>query len=97
MTNAGGFPQEIDTKFTAEVVPDKNSGWPCVRMPGSAEFFGTGKSVKVSGTVDGHDYEASMLPIGEGMHMMPLRAPFRKTIQKDLGDEVTVHLTRRLK
>ncbi|WP_067449932.1 DUF1905 domain-containing protein [Actinomadura macra] len=86
---------EIDTTFTATVVADSNSGWPCVRMPGSADFFGTGKAVRVAGTVDGHDYEAAMLPIGGGTHMMPLRAAFRKTIGKGLGDEVTVHLTRR--
>lgn len=86
---------EVDVTFTAEVIPDSNSGWPCVQMPGSAAFFGTGKAVKVGGTVDGHSYEASMLPVGGGTHMMPLRAPFRKTIGKGLGDEVTVHLTRR--
>ncbi|SEH01490.1 protein of unknown function [Nonomuraea solani] len=87
---------EIDTTFTTAIVPDSNSGWPCVRMPGSAGFFGTGKAVKVAGTVDGHAYEATMLPVGGGTHMMPLRAPFRKVIGKDVGDEVTVHLTRRV-
>ncbi len=87
---------KIDATFTAEVIADSNSGWPCVQMPDSAEFFGTGKSVKVAGTVDGHAYEATMLPVGGGVHMMPLRAAFRKTIQKGVGDEVTVCLTRRL-
>lgn len=89
-------PTALDRTFTAPIVADTNSNWPCVRMPGSAEFFGTGKAVKVSGTVDGHDYTASMLPIGGGTHMMPLRAPFRKLLGKDVGDEVTVHLTQRL-
>jgi hypothetical protein len=89
-------PQDIDTTFTATIIPDSNSGWPCVQMPGSGEFFGTGKAVKVAGTVDGHDYEASMLPVGGGVHMMPLRAAFRKVIKKEIGDEVTVHLTRRI-
>lgn len=87
--------QPIDLSFTAEVIADPNSGWLCVQMPNSAELFGTGKSVKVAGTVDGHDYEASMLPVGGGVHMMPLRAPFRKVLKKGLGDEVVVHLTRR--
>ncbi|ALG11145.1 DUF1905 domain-containing protein [Kibdelosporangium phytohabitans] len=86
----------LDKTFTAAIVADANSNWPCVQMPGSAEFFGTGNAVKVSGTVDGHDYQAAMLPIGGGVHMMPLRAPFRKLIGKGLGDEVTVHLTQRL-
>lgn len=93
MSDAG---QEIDVTFTAEVVPDSNSGWLCVQMPGSAEFFGTGRPVKVAGTIEGQDYEASMLPVGGGVHMMPLRAAFRKKIGKGLGDTVTVHLTRRI-
>lgn len=85
----------IDTTFSAEIIADSNSGWLCVQMPGSAEFFGTGKAVKVEGTVDGHPYAASMLPVGDGVHMMPLRAAFRKTIGKGLGDHVEVHLTAR--
>jgi hypothetical protein len=46
--------------FAAKVIPD------------SDEVFGTGKAVKVSGTVDGHPHEASMLLIGGGIHMMSL-------------------------
>jgi hypothetical protein len=87
--------QSIDIIFRAMVIADTNSGWPCVQMPESAEFFGTGRSVKVGGTVDGHGYEATMLPVGSGTHMMPLRAVFRKVLKKDIGDEVTVHLTHR--
>ncbi|TMR89042.1 DUF1905 domain-containing protein [Nonomuraea basaltis] len=95
MADTGRTTREIDATFTASIVPDSNSGWPCVQMPGSADFFGTGKAVKVAGTVDGHAYEATMLPVGGGTHMMPLRAPFRKIIGKGVGDEVTVHLTHR--
>lgn len=87
--------QLIDTRFRATMIADSNSGWPCVQMPGSADFFGTGKSVKIGGTVDGHDYEATMLPVGGGTHMMPLRAAFRKILGKNVGDDVNVHLTHR--
>lgn len=87
--------QAIDITFTATIISDSNSGWLCVQMPNSAEFFGTGKSVKVGGTVDGQNYEATMLPVGGGTHMMPLRAPFRKVLRKGLSDDVTVHLTHR--
>lgn len=61
-------------------------------MPGSAETFGTGKAVKVEGTVDGHAYAASILPVGGGTHMMPIRAALRKILAKGLGDAVEVHL-----
>ena len=88
--------QMINCVFAATIISDANSGWLCVQMPGSAEFFGTGKAVKVIGTVDDHPYEASMLPVGNGTHMMPIRAPFRKIIGKSIGDEVRVHLTRRV-
>lgn len=87
--------QAIDVTFTATVICDANSGWLCVQMPNSAEFFGTGRPVKVGGTVDGLNYEATMLPVGGGTHMMPLRASFRKILRKGLTDDVTVHLTDR--
>ena len=87
--------QTLDVTFTAAVIADSNSGWPCVQMPDSADFFGTGKAVKIGGTVDGHPYEATMLPVGGGIHMMPLRAAFRKLLAKSVGDDVTVHLTDR--
>ena len=95
MTTPTRLGQAIDVTFIATVIADSNSGWPCVLMPDSAAFFGTGKVVKVAGTVDGHDYQATLLPVGGGTHMMPLRAPFRKALQMSLGDDVTVHLTRR--
>ncbi|WP_167136610.1 DUF1905 domain-containing protein [Diaminobutyricimonas sp. TR449] len=87
--------QPIDVTFTAQIIADSNSGWLCVQMPDSAEFFGTGRSVKVSGTVDGHDYAATMLPVGGGTHMLALRAAFRNVLGKGLGDEVTVRLMSR--
>lgn len=90
------FPIALDVTFTAPVTPEKNSGWACVLLQNSFEILGTGKSVKVRGTVDGHDYEATMMSSG-GVHMLPLRASFRKQIGKQLGDEVTVHLTERVK
>lgn len=95
MPNTNKTTRPIDATFRANVIADSNSGWPCVQMPDSAEFFGAGKCVKVGGTVDGHDYEATMLPVGGGTHMLPLRAAFRKVLGKGLGDDVTVHLTRR--
>lgn len=87
--------EPLDITFTAEIVSEKNSGWACVLLKDSVEIFGTGKAVKVRGTVDGEDYDATMMSSG-GIHMMPLRAPFRKKIGKDLGDIVDVRLTERI-
>ncbi|MBF4461053.1 MULTISPECIES: DUF1905 domain-containing protein [unclassified Rathayibacter] len=86
--------QSKEARFSAPIIADSNSGWLSVHMPGSADYFGTGKAVKVEGTVDGHPYAATMLPVGGGVHMMPLRAAFRKVLGKGLGDQVDVQLRR---
>jgi hypothetical protein len=96
LANTPKTAQPIDVTFSAEVIADSNSGWLCVQLPGSAQILGTGQSVKVVGTIDGHDYEATMLPVGGGTHMLPLRAGLRKVLNKGLGDEVVVQLTGRL-
>lgn len=88
-------PHAIDIAFEATITTEKNSGWTCVVMPTSGDFFGTRRAVKVDGTVDGRPFQATLLPIGDGTHMVPLRAPLRKLLGKDIGDNVSVHLERR--
>ncbi len=66
-----------------------------VLMPGSSDFFGTRKPVKVAGTIDGHPFAATMLPMGDGTHMVPLKAALRKTVGKDHGADVSVRLEQR--
>ncbi|MBA0125318.1 DUF1905 domain-containing protein [Haloechinothrix sp. YIM 98757] len=95
MSTAPKTAQNIDTTFTATIIEDDNSGWPCVQMPGSGDYFGTRKPVKVAGTIDGHSFQATMLPIGGGVHMLPVKAQVRKAVGKTVGDEVTVHLEQR--
>jgi hypothetical protein len=90
-------PQPLDHSFTAPIGVDvKGDVWPCVEMPASAEFFGTGRSVKVSGTVDGVPITSSFMPTGSGGHMISLNAALRKRLGKAVGDDVTIHLTQRL-
>lgn len=88
--------QAIDKQFTATITTERNSGWTCVVVPDSGDFFGTRKPVKVAGTVDGHPFQATLLPIGDGTHMVPLKAALRKVLDRTIGDEVAVHLTQRL-
>ncbi|WP_285026597.1 DUF1905 domain-containing protein [Plantibacter sp. ME-Dv--P-122b] len=91
-------PTELDHRFTAPIGVDvKGDVWSCVGMPGSAEFFGTGKSVRVDATVDGVELpNVGLMPTGSGDHMLSISAKLRKRLGKDIGDTVDVHLSRRL-
>ncbi len=95
MTGAATTPGDIDASFSGPIIAEKNSGWLCVVMPDSGDFFGTRKAVKVSGEADGIPFEATMMPMGDGTHMVPLKAALRQALRKGLGDEVTVHLAQR--
>ncbi|MFE1101893.1 DUF1905 domain-containing protein [Nocardiopsis alba] len=88
--------QAIDKEFTETIIKEKNSGWACVIVPDSGDFFGTRKPVKVSGTMDDQEFQATMLPMGDGTHMLPVKAALRKKLAKDCGDEISVHLLKRL-
>ena len=98
MSSTGPFPQEIDTTFTAPLVRDEAiGGWTIVQMPGSSDFFGTRKPVKVAGTIDGHAFTATLLPKGDGNHLIPIKAALRKSVGKENGADVTVRLERRFR
>ncbi len=90
-------PQPFDHIFTAPIgVEVKGETWSCVELPGSAELFGTGKSVKVVATVDGQPLTAAFMPTGAGGHMLSISAKLRSRLGKEIGDDVTVHITERL-
>jgi hypothetical protein len=89
-------PQTMDFTFTAPVEKD-GAFATYLTVPGSAELLGTRKAVKVTGTMDGHDFSATLMPSGSGPHWLPVRAALCKTIGKSAaGEEVTVHLSQRL-
>ena len=89
---------DLDYTFTTTLVGDVGPGgtWVVVVMPNSFDFFGTGAAVKVDATIDGEPLSGTFMPNGEGAHLMPVRATIRKAIGKGAGDEVTIHLDRRL-
>ncbi|WP_456843789.1 DUF1905 domain-containing protein [Cellulomonas sp. P5_C6] len=87
--------QPLDVTFTVPI--EKDGAFPTfLELTGSKELLGTGKAVKVSGTLDGHPFAATLMPSGTGPHWLPLRKALCTLIGKDAaGELVEVHLLER--
>lgn len=87
--------QPLDAAFTAPI--RKDGAFPTyLELAGSAELVGTRRAVKVAGTLDGHPFEATLMPSGAGPHWLPLRAALCRAIGKaDAGEQVAVRLQQR--
>ncbi|MUK02473.1 DUF1905 domain-containing protein [Vibrio cholerae] len=90
-------PGPMDLRFTAPIgVEVKGDIWSCVEVPASRVVFGTGRAVKVTGSVDGVPLALALMPTGKGGHMVSISAKLRKKLGKELGDDVEVHITERV-
>lgn len=89
--------EPLDITFSAVLGKVREGDtWTCVQMPNSAQVFDTRGLVKVEGTVDGEPFRGAFMALGDGTHKLPIAAVIRKRISKRDGDEVTIHLNRRL-
>jgi hypothetical protein len=82
----------FDTTIGIEI---KGDMWACVEIPGSAEFFGTRKTVRVDAVIDDVRLEnVGAMVTGMGGHMVSLNAKVRGQLGKDIGDPVSVVVVR---
>jgi hypothetical protein len=82
---------ELPKSFTATLERRRSiGGWTYVIWPQSAKVFGTKGLVKITGKIDGHPFRASFMAMGDGQHMLPIKAETRKVIGKDVGETVKV-------
>ena len=88
---------KLDKKFSAKLQKSPNrGGWTYVVWPGSVEFFGTRRLVRVKGKIEGHPFQSSFMALGNGNHMPPVRADIRQATGKDVGDTVAISLEERI-
>lgn len=86
----------LDHEFVVPLRRDDDQGaWTIAVLPASGDLLGTRRPVKVAGSVDGHRFEATLLPMGDGTHMLPVKAELRRRVGKGDGDVVHIRLHRR--
>jgi hypothetical protein len=87
---------KLDLTFTAPLRCDTDPGaWTIAVLPDSGRLRGTRKPVQMGGDIDGQPFRATLLALGGGTHMVPIKATLRSAVGNGDGDQVAVRLTER--
>jgi hypothetical protein len=91
-------PVDIDHTFSGPIGVDvKGATWSCVELPGSADLFGTKRSVRCDVVVDGVEVpNAGFMITGRGGHMISLDKALQTRLGKGIGDTVEITIVRRV-
>jgi hypothetical protein len=81
---------EINQTFQATI--EERGGWTVVVWPESVAFFGSTRSIKVKGTMNGVPFQTAFLPWGDGTQFLPVSKKLLKTMGKQPGDTITITL-----
>ena len=52
--------------------------------------------MKVKGKMDGHSFRGSFMAMGDGRHMLPVKAELRQVLAKNVGETIEVLLEERI-
>ncbi|MGO8950883.1 MAG: DUF1905 domain-containing protein [Ktedonobacterales bacterium] len=77
---------------TFQAVIEDRGGWSVVVWPESVAFFGSSRSIKVTGTVNGVPFQTAFMPWGDGTQFLPISKKLLKAMGKQPGDTITVTL-----
>jgi len=83
----------VDKEYIMERFPGKG-GWTYILLPEVPKPpSGTFGMIEVSGTIDSYDLgETKLMPFGNGISFLPVKAEIRKKIGKNFGDSVHLKL-----
>jgi hypothetical protein len=81
-------------KMFKAIIEDRD-GFACVNWPESVAFFGSTRSVKVRGAMNGIAFQTAFLPWGDGTQFLPVSKKLLKAMQAQPGDVIEVYLEER--